>query len=445
MSWRSAISGYDNPRKMHGPSSWVIFRQGGVLFLNRLTPIPGLEKRSRRFRASEKTRPGIALIVAGTRPECIKLATVIRELGRGGRLQPVVVNSGQHAATVRQTLTGFGIHCDVELAPLPPLASLAAACRNLEARLRELIDRIQPAVVVVQGDTLTAYAAARAGHRAGFPVAHIEAGLRTDNAADPFPEELFRRHIARHANLHFAPCRSAEQNLRIEGIDPATIHRVGNTGIDSLRALLEQHDCRPQGASARRDVLVTLHRRENLDGNADILCDALIELISRKPELNVVFPVHPNPRSALRIRRRLGGHLAFQLVEPMRYPDFINVAANAALLVSDSGGLQEEAPHLGVPLLVPRSNTERPEGLATGFVRLVAAEAPVIVRVALEMLAAPRARPLAFDEDAPFGAGDSATRIVAVLEAMEFEPSKAGPATRAPTPCAPPLAEVGAR
>src|SRR5206468_115104 len=176
----------------------------------------------------------------------------------------VIVNSGQHAVRVRETFAGFDIRCDVELAPLPSVANLAAACRHLEARLRELIAQIQPAVVVVQGDTLTAYAAARAGHAAGFPVAHIEAGLRTDTAADPFPEELFRRRIARHANVHFAPCESAEQNLRLEGIDPAAIHRVGNTGIDSLRALLEQHDCRPRGASARTDVLVTLHRRENL-------------------------------------------------------------------------------------------------------------------------------------------------------------------------------------
>jgi UDP-N-acetylglucosamine 2-epimerase (non-hydrolysing) len=341
-------------------------------------------------------------------------------------------------------LAGFDIRCDVELTPLPSLANLAASCRNLEARLQQLILQIEPSVVLVQGDTLTAYAAARAGHAAGFPVAHIEAGLRTDTAADPFPEELFRRRIARHANVHFAPCKSAVQNLELEGIDPARIHRVGNTGIDSLRALLDEHDYRPKGAIARTNVLVTLHRRENLDGNADILCDALIELISRKPELKVVFPVHPNPRSALRIRRRLGGHPSFRLVEPMRYPDFINVAANAALLISDSGGLQEEAPHLGVPLLVPRLNTERPEGIATGFVRLVAVETGAIVRAAFEMLAMPPAQPLAFDDNAPFGAGDSAMRIIAVLETMELASPKSKSAEAEPMTCLPRLAEAGA-
>ena len=427
----------------HVPSLHSRSAQGEILFHNDSASVSGLEKRSRRYRASSKRLAGIALIIAGTRPECIKLAPVIRKLCGRPRLRAVIVNSGQHALTVRQTFAGFGIGCDVELAPLPPLANLAAACRHLQARLRELIDQIQPAVVLVQGDTLTAYAAARAGCEAGFPVAHIEAGLRTENAADPFPEELFRRRIARYAYLHFAPSRSAEANLLMEGIDPSAIHRVGNTGIDSLRELLEQNDHRTHGAIAGTEVLVTLHRRENLDGRADILCDALIELASFKPELRMVFPVHPNPRSAQRIRRRLGDHPAFQLVDPMNYPAFVKAAARAALLVSDSGGLQEEAPHLGVPLLVPRSNTERPEGVDTGFVRLVQVERSAIVHAALEMLAAPRARPLAFDHVAPFGAGDAASRIIAVLETAEIEPHVNGRPRRTTLRSAPQLAEEG--
>ncbi len=163
-------------------------------------------------------------------------------------------------------------------------------------------------------------------------------------------------------------------------------------------------------------MLVTLHRRENCDDNADIVCAALIELVTRMPALRVLFPIHPNPRIARRLRRRLGGHPAFELVEPLPYAEFIRHAAGAALVISDSGGIQEEAPHLGVPLLVPRANTERAEALATGFVQLVAVERQALVDAAVAMLAAPPRAPLPFDADAPFGAGDAAARIVAVLE-----------------------------
>jgi UDP-N-acetylglucosamine 2-epimerase (non-hydrolysing) len=254
-------------------------------------------------------------------------------------------------------------------------------------------------------------------------VAHVEAGLRTEAISDPFPEEWFRRRIARHADLHFAPSRSAEMNLHAEGVDPSTVHRVGNTGIDSLRALLQERGDRcPAGAGEH--VLVTLHRRENWDSRADVVCDALLELASRRIDLRWIIPVHPNPRIANRIRRRLGRHERFELVAPMDYPTFIDAAAGAALIISDSGGIQEESPHLGVPLLVPRSNTERPEGVALGYVRLVPVDRATIVREALALLAAPRVRALPFDDDAPYGAGDAAARIVDVLEATLLQDSR---------------------
>jgi UDP-N-acetylglucosamine 2-epimerase (non-hydrolysing) len=360
---------------------------------------------------------GAAVVIAGTRPECIKLAPLIRRLEARGRLRVCVVNSGQHADAVRQTFARFGIHCDIDLAPLPAYPNLVAACTQLRDRLRAVLGRLQPAVTVVQGDTLTAYAGARAGRDAGSIVAHVEAGLRTESMSDPFPEEWFRRRIARAADLHFAPSLSAEMNLLREGTDPRTIHRVGNTGIDTLRALLDDRPRLHLHAVPRpQHVLVTLHRRENWDRNAEIVCDALLDLVARRPALSVLLPVHPNPRIARRLHRRLGAHPSFTLVDPLPYPEFVRQAAGAALIISDSGGIQEEAPHLGVPLLVPRANTERAESLATGFVRLVAIDRERIVEAALAMLAAPRQRPLPFDADAPFGAGDAATRIVDVLE-----------------------------
>ncbi len=356
-------------------------------------------------------------VVVGTRPEAIKLAPVVRALDASVRVRPVVMNSGQHPAAVRHTLAGFDLRCDIDLPALSGAPNLAAAARHLRGSLRSALRRASPAAVIVQGDTLTAYAGARAAHEVHLRVAHVEAGLRTDSVRDPFPEEWFRRRIARHADWHFAPCRSAVEHLVEEGIARECIHRVGNTGIDSLRALIDAIGL-PSASELSNTVVVTLHRRENWDANAEIFCDALIDLVAMRPDLRMIFPVHPNPRIAKRIRRRLGAHMAFQLVDPMEYPRFVRTVARAALVISDSGGIQEEAPHLGTPLLVPRSNTERPECLQTGFVRLVAVNREAIVRAAIAMLDAPRRAPLPFDDDAPFGAGDASTRIVAALESV---------------------------
>lgn len=366
------------------------------------------------------------LIVAGTRPECIKLAPVMHALEGHAGLSVILINSGQHLLAVRECLVEFGLRCDVELGELPQLPHLAAAHQHLRMELCAIAKRYAPAAVLVQGDTLTTYSAARAAREAGCMLAHIEAGLRTDAMLDPFPEEWFRRRIASYANIHFAPSASAEVNLLAEGVDRRAIHRVGNTGIDSLKRLLDdpRHRHRP---GARRDntLLATLHRRANCDGNASIVCGALAEIAEARPGLRVLFPVHPNPRIALTIRRRLGSHRAVDLVEPMRYPQFVEKAARAALIVSDSGGIQEEAPHLGTPLLVPRSNTERPECLATGFVQLVPVDRAAIVQYALAALDSPRRPALPIDDDAPFGAGNAARRIVNVLEKILLERASA--------------------
>jgi UDP-N-acetylglucosamine 2-epimerase (non-hydrolysing) len=368
----------------------------------------------------------VVVVIAGTRPECIKLAPVVHLLAGRDRLRVVLVNSGQHAIAVRRTFAEFGIRCDIELSDLPQFHSMGASHDHLRVELRAVIERIKPAIVVVQGDTLTAYTGARAGHDMSIPVAHVEAGLRTSTISDPFPEEWFRRRVARYASLHFAPCESATRNLLAEGVDPRTVHRVGNTGIDSLRALLDEtRAAQPASPSVRNTVLVTLHRRENHDRNAAIVCDALIALTVARSDLRVLFPVHPNPRVAATIRRRLGAHPAFDLVAPMSYRDFVRSAAGAALIISDSGGIQEEAPHLGTHLLVPRGNTERPESLETGWVQLVRAEREVIVRTALTKLALPPADPLPIDENAPFGAGNAAEKIVQIVEEAVLELARA--------------------
>src|ERR1700674_4414587 len=376
--------------------------------------------RSRSVAASlereRKGSPPVVLIIAGTRPECIKLAPLVRRLAGHDRLRLVLVNSGQHGLAVRRTFAEFDIRCDIELGELPRFEWLGASHDHLRVELRAVLDRIKPAMLIVQGDTLTAYSGARAADDTSTVLAHIEAGLRTETVSDPFPEEWFRRRIARYASIHFAPSASATRNLLAEGTDKRTVHQVGNTGIDSLRTLLAQMRPAEQVTRARDTVLVTLHRRENHDRNAGIVCDALIALTVARPDLRVLFPVHPNPRVSATIRRRLEVHPAFDLVAPMSYRDFVFKAAAAALIISDSGGVQEEAPHLGTHLLVPRSNTERPEGIETGWVKLVRADSRAIVEAALEKLAAPAMRPVPIDERAPFGDGNAADKIVHVVE-----------------------------
>jgi len=378
----------------------------------------GVRRDAHPPRACEPAPRPVVLVVAGTRPECIKLVPVIRELGRRHVLSALVIGSGQHPEAVRRTFGEFGIRPDHELPPLVAMPNLRTAAWQLISNVAEAIGEYRPVRVLVQGDTLTAYAGTRAGVRTHCQVVHVEAGLRTPSVADPFPEEWFRRRIAGHATHHFAPSASAHANLLAEGVPPERIHNVGNTGIDALRALLHGDD---HGNERRRatgtTVLVTLHRRENWDGKADIVCDALLDLVETRPELGIVLPVHPNPRVATRLKRRLGGRPRISLVAPMNYREFIATAAGAALIISDSGGVQEEAPHLGVQVLVPRSCTERPDAIDTGFVRLVPLDREAILRAALDVLAAPRAAPVPFDASAPFGDGTAATRIVDVLEA----------------------------
>jgi len=374
--------------------------------------------RSASGRMRRRASASLILVIAGTRPEAIKIAPVIRALASLPRAEVLVVNSGQHGEAVRRTLAEFGLRADLELADIPAMPNLAAAVRHLRLELAAVVARSAPDVVIVQGDTLSAYAGALAAHDVGHRVAHVEAGLRTESASDPFPEEWFRRRIAHVADVHFAPTQVAVSNLLNEGVAPDAVHCTGNTGIDSLKSVLEElGGVEPAFAGVGRcNVLVTLHRRENHDRNADIVCRALLRLAAQRPHLRWTLPVHPNPRVAAPIRARLTGHPAFDLVAPMPYRAFIAHAMRSALIISDSGGIQEEAAHLGTPLLVPRGNTERPEALATGFVQLVRTDEDVLVAAANAALDAPRRMPLPIDDRAPFGAGNASLFIARILQ-----------------------------
>ncbi len=357
------------------------------------------------------------LIVAGTRPECLKLVALVRALRACDGPRIWLVSSGQHPQMVRDTLAQWGLAPDRELAAVTP-GSVSAQVRWMRDRVRMVCEELGPALLVVQGDTSSAYAGALAARAAGIELAHVEAGLRTSDPMRPFPEEPFRRRIGALADWHFAPTPGAARNLLGEGIAPARIHTPGNTGIDALRLALAE----PAAAHAPRwqerfdELLVlTLHRRENYGPKLEQICLGVRALLDLNPRLGVVCPVHPNPAVGTRVRRILGGHPRIVLTTPLEYRPFVQLLAQARLVITDSGGIQEEAPYLGVPVVVVRENTERPEALTCGNTHLVAAEAPALIAAAQQWLAAERPSAHAFAPGAPFGDGRAAERIAQVL------------------------------
>ncbi|MEO7252411.1 MAG: UDP-N-acetylglucosamine 2-epimerase (non-hydrolyzing) [Arenimonas sp.] len=365
------------------------------------------------------TRAPIA-ILAGTRPECLKLVSLVQALRQGER-PLVLIGSGQHPAMIRQTLAHWDLVPDLELPPPPAPGSLSATVRWLRDQARTAIDTLGASALVVQGDTSSAYAGALAAKAAGVCLLHVEAGLRTSDPLRPFPEEVFRRRIARLADWHFAPTAGAAANLYAEGIARERVQVSGNTGVDALRlALSDDLPCDQIAWEERfpRLLVLTLHRRENYGPRLEHVCDAVLELLALQPELGVVCPMHPNPSIGARMRRLLGAHPRIWLTEPLAYRPFVRLLAQASLVITDSGGIQEEAPYLGVPVVVARENTERPEALACGATRLVSADRQTILAAALELLAAPRPAVVPFTPSAPFGDGLAGKRIAAHITAL---------------------------
>lgn len=368
------------------------------------------------------------LLVAGTRPECLKLASVAHALRARDDAGALLMNSGQHVEMVTRSFAQLGLVADI-VAPQCRAHSLSATLRSLRAGICDAARSAQATLLVAQGDTSTAYATALAARDLGLPLAHVEAGLRTDHPLRPFPEEYFRRAIGKLAQLHFAPTALAERNLLAEGVDAASIHRVGNTAIDVLREVVGDPTAvaLPPLPPTHRLIALTLHRRENYGRGLDTVCEAILRLLDAEPDVGVVCPVHPNPTVGARIRRHLSDHPRIALTEPLDYRPFIALLARAALAITDSGGIQEEAPYLGTPILVARENTERPETLALGFASLVPVHAPEIVAAARALLAAPRPLAIAFDANAPYGDGHAGTRIAEVLASFQLRSQRLKP------------------
>lgn len=361
------------------------------------------------------------LTVFGTRPEAIKMAPLVLALEKNPNINCTVAVTAQHREMLDQVLALFRITPQYDLNIMQAGQTLYDITSKTINGLKDVLDKEQPHLVLVHGDTTTTFAASLAAFYSKIPVGHVEAGLRTNNKYSPFPEEINRRLTGTMADLHLAPTQKAKENLLKEGVDPQNIYVTGNTVIDALQAtvqdgyqfnipVLDELDYTKQ-----RVLLVTTHRRENLGAPLAEIHQALAEIVDQYPDVEVVFPVHKNPVVRQTAQEYLGNLPRVHLIEPLDYQPFINLMQRCHLVLTDSGGLQEEAPSLGKPVLVLRDTTERPEAVAAGTVKLIGTSREAILT----------ATKLLLDDDAayqkmaaavnPYGDGQASNRISQIV------------------------------
>ncbi len=372
------------------------------------------------------------LVVFGTRPEAIKLAPVIHELRRfRDQFKTRVCITAQHRGLLDPILQWFRIPVHYDLNVMRPDQELCGLSARILERFHAVLSPPRPDMVLVQGDTTTAMVASLAAFYHRVPVGHVEAGLRTLDRYSPFPEEINRRLVSHLANVHFAPTNWARNNLLKEGISRRTIFVTGNTVVDAFLetlARVTRHpptlpQCNGLKLDSRKLIVVTAHRRENFGPGLASICDGLRRLASQREDLNIVFPVHPNPNVQSVVRPLLEGIDRIHLIDPLAYPHFVWLLSSAYLLLTDSGGIQEELASLGRPVLVMREKTERPEGLQAGVCKLVGTSAEVIVRTVRHLLDDRKAYGRFAKRRNPFGDGKAAQKIVAALKHVVGQPA----------------------
>jgi len=379
-------------------------------------------------------------IVLGTRPEAIKLAPVARRLLEvPHEFETRVIVTAQHRGLLDQTLQAFAITPDYDLDVMRPGQTLAESTSRIIAALDAVMVKEAPDLAIVQGDTTTTFCGALGAFYRGVPVAHVEAGLRTGDFRQPFPEEMNRSLTTRLAALHFAATDAAAENLLREGVAPDRVLVTGNTGIDTLletRDALVSGSLRAEGLPVldvdKKLILVTAHRRESFGDGFEGICEALAQLAARD-DVQMVYPVHPNPEVRAVVKRRLGGIAAIHLVEPLAYLPFVELMRRAHVLLTDSGGIQEEGPSLGKPVLVLREKTERPEAIAAGGARLTGTDPARIVAETSLLLDDPKEYVRRAQIRHVYGDGNAATRIrnlIRVYFAMSYQFDRARSATR---------------
>ena len=368
--------------------------------------------------------PHKVLIVFGTRPEAIKLFPVVAALAATPGIAVRTLVTAQHRGLLDQVLAIAGLTPDIDLDLMEPGQSLDRLTARLLTGIGETLDAERPDRVIVQGDTATAMAGALAAYYRRIPVAHVEAGLRSGDIYAPWPEEVNRRIVAPIADQHFAPTETAAEALRRETIDPATIHVTGNTVIDALHATTARIAADPGLASGldeiaarfagKRIVLLTTHRRENFGGGMEAIARA-IGRIADRDDVAVLFPMHPNPNVVSVMDTVLGDRANVARIDPLDYPHFIRALGLAHIVLTDSGGVQEEAPALGKPVLVMRETTERPEGVAAGTAKLIGSDENRIVSEIFTLLDDKQAWSAMARAHNPFGDGHASTRIARIV------------------------------
>ena len=370
------------------------------------------------------------LTVFGTRPEAIKMAVLVKKLSNDPYFEHKLCVTGQHRQMLDQVLELFGLQPDFDLNIMQPKQDLSDITSNILLAIRNVFKQFRPEVVLVHGDTTTCFAAALAGFYAQIKIGHVEAGLRTGNLQSPYPEEANRTLVSRLATYHFAPTTKNIGNLLREGISPESIIQTGNTVIDALQQIsttiyslsgsLKDSPVAKLIENKEKILLVTGHRRENFGQGFIEICRALKTISEKYPRLHIVYPVHLNPNVLEPVHSIIGNTAAIHLLEPLSYTDFVFLMKNSYLVLTDSGGVQEEAPGLGKPVLVMRDTTERPEAVEAGTVKLVGANEHNIVQGISELLDNESLYRQMSTARNPYGDGLASDRIVAFLKNLSY-------------------------
>ncbi len=359
------------------------------------------------------------LICFGTRPEVIKLAPVIKELRKITSLQAYLCSVSQHRQMLQQMLGLFGFTPDFDLEIMTANQTLDEIAARIFTRFPQVIDKVKPDLIMVQGDTATASLIAQSAYYHQIPVAHVEAGLRTYDKYAPFPEEVNRRLIGQIADLNFAPTKLAAENLLHERVSQSSIFVVGNTIVDALEdtsSFLKSYTPKFVSQLSDKYILVTAHRRENIGNPLQNICDAIVQITEANKYIQIVLPVHQNPLVRKVVQKKLSDKKNILLLPPVSYLDMVYLLSRSLLVLTDSGGLQEEAPSFGKPVLVMREVTERPEGIKQGYALLVGTDQNRIVNAVNKLLNDPASYKRRLSKTNPYGDGQAAGRISKIIK-----------------------------
>ena len=358
------------------------------------------------------------MLVFGTRPEAIKMCPLVKELKTRENIKTIVCVSGQHRQMLDQVLDAFNVIPDYDLSIMQDKQTLFDITTNILIRIRAVLEEVKPDVVLVHGDTTTTFISALACFYLQIPVGHVEAGLRTYNIYSPYPEEFNRQAVSLIAAYNFAPTEFSKQNLLNEGKRPESIYVTGNTAIDALKITVrdDYHHEQLEWASDSRLIMITAHRRENLGEPMKNMFSAIKRIVNETRDIKVIYPIHMNPVVRETANIILGKHDRIRIIEPLDVLDFHNFLSRSYLILTDSGGIQEEAPSLGKPVLVMRDTTERPEGIAAGTLKLVGTDEEVIYKTFKRLLEDKAEYEKMSHASNPYGDGFASKRIADILE-----------------------------